>query len=58
MQRAERYQTDLLKRGVLVIPVIFGASQKTQTKPKGFGNTRPAASVPSVGVRQVLHIGS
>ncbi|KAK3164352.1 hypothetical protein QOZ80_1AG0016450 [Eleusine coracana subsp. coracana] len=49
MQRAERYRTELLKRGVLLIPVIFGASQKTQTKRKGFGNTRPAASVPSVG---------
>lgn len=48
-QRAERYRTELLKRGVLLIPVIFGASEKAQTKPKGFGTTRSAASVPSVG---------
>ncbi|KAL6626201.1 hypothetical protein ACP70R_029927 [Stipagrostis hirtigluma subsp. patula] len=57
MQRAERYRTELLKRGVLLIPVIFGASQKAQSKPRGFGNTRSAASVPSVGVRAVLPIG-
>jgi hypothetical protein len=50
MQRAERYRTELLKRGVLLIPVIFGASQKVQIKPKGFGTTRSAASAPSVGV--------
>ncbi|XP_062198551.1 protein LOW PSII ACCUMULATION 1, chloroplastic [Phragmites australis] len=47
MQRAERYRTELLKRGVLLIPVIFGASQNAQTKPRGFGNRRSAASVPS-----------
>ncbi|VAH58075.1 hypothetical protein VPH35_043275 [Triticum aestivum] len=49
MQRAERYRTDLLKRGVLLIPVIFGASLKVQGKPKGFGTTRSAASAPSIG---------
>ncbi|KAL6615333.1 hypothetical protein ACP70R_037603 [Stipagrostis hirtigluma subsp. patula] len=49
LQRAERYRTELLKRGVLLIPVIFGASQKAQSKPRGFGNTRSAPSVPSVG---------
>ncbi|KAE8780351.1 protein LOW PSII ACCUMULATION 1, chloroplastic [Hordeum vulgare] len=49
MQRAERYRTELLKRGVLLIPVIFGASQKVQGKPKGFGTTRSAASAPSIG---------
>ncbi|KAG0537680.1 hypothetical protein BDA96_03G169500 [Sorghum bicolor] len=49
LQRAERYRTELLKRGVLLIPVIFGASQKDQTKPRGFGTRRAAASVPSVG---------
>ncbi|CAM0881201.1 unnamed protein product [Alopecurus aequalis] len=49
MQRAERYRTELLKRGVLLIPVIFGASQKAQIKPKGFGTTRSAASAPSIG---------
>ncbi|KAJ1274447.1 hypothetical protein BS78_05G062300 [Paspalum vaginatum] len=49
MQRAERYRTELLKRGVLLIPVIFGASRKDQTKPRGFGTRRASASVPSVG---------
>ncbi|CAO2208148.1 unnamed protein product [Urochloa humidicola] len=49
MQRAERYRTELLKRGVLLIPVIFGASQKDQAKPRGFGARRAAASVPLVG---------
>uniref|UniRef100_A0A0E0MW61 Uncharacterized protein n=1 Tax=Oryza rufipogon TaxID=4529 RepID=A0A0E0MW61_ORYRU len=49
MQRAERYRTELLKRGVLLIPVIFGASQKAQSKPRGFGSSRSAASAPSVG---------
>lgn len=49
MQRAERYRTELLKRGVLLIPVIFGASLKVQGKPKGFGTTRSAASAPSIG---------
>lgn len=48
MQRAERYRTELLKRGVLLIPVIFGASQKAQIKPKGFGTTRSVASAPSI----------
>lgn len=37
LQRAERYRTELLKRGVLLIPVIFGASQKDQTKPGVLG---------------------
>ncbi|WVZ71168.1 hypothetical protein U9M48_019787, partial [Paspalum notatum var. saurae] len=49
MQRAERYRTELLKRSVLLIPVIFGASQKDQTKPRGLGTRRASASVPSVG---------
>ncbi|RLM93776.1 protein LOW PSII ACCUMULATION 1, chloroplastic [Panicum miliaceum] len=49
LQRAERYRTELLKRGVLLIPVIFGASKKDQTKPRGFGTRRAAASAPSVG---------
>jgi hypothetical protein len=56
MQRAERYRTELLKRGVLLIPVIFGASQKAQSKPRGFGSSRSAASAPSVGVRLNLHV--
>ncbi|KAI3887328.1 hypothetical protein MKX03_002732 [Papaver bracteatum] len=37
IQRAERFRMELLKRGVILVPVIFGEGKKLQIEKKGFG---------------------
>ncbi|XP_058076189.1 protein LOW PSII ACCUMULATION 1, chloroplastic [Magnolia sinica] len=51
MQKAERFRTELLKRGVLLIPVIWGEGRKPPIEErKGFGApAKAAASLPSIG---------
>lgn len=52
IQKAERYRTELLRRGVLLVPVIWVESREPQLEKKGFGLPRKAAaSLPSIGVR-------
>lgn len=52
MQRAERFRTELLKRGVLLVPVIWGEGRETKIEKKGFGlQPKAAESLPSIGVR-------
>lgn len=51
MQKAERFRTELVKRGVLLVPVIWGAHTKVSDEKKGFGLPMKAAiSLPSIGV--------
>ncbi|KAL8167734.1 hypothetical protein V2J09_009233 [Rumex salicifolius] len=50
MQKAERFRTELLKRGVLLVPVIWGESKQLQMEKKGFGMAeRAPANLPSIG---------
>lgn len=55
MQKAERFRTELLRRGVLLIPVVWGEVREPEVQKKGFGVPRKAAaSLPSVGVRSFV----
>ncbi|GMQ00046.1 hypothetical protein CsSME_00047288 [Camellia sinensis var. sinensis] len=51
IQKAERFRTELLRRGVLLVPVIWGEGSKApQMDKKGFGTpSKAAASLPSIG---------
>ncbi|KAL4603606.1 hypothetical protein ACB092_10G136200 [Castanea dentata] len=50
IQKAERFRTDLLRRGVLLVPVIWGQGTAAQVEKKGFGVPRKAAdALPSIG---------
>lgn len=50
MEKAERFRTELLKRGVLLIPVIWGDYSKSSVEKKGFGvPAKSASSLPSIG---------
>lgn len=50
MQKAERFRTELLRRGVLLVPVIWGAGRAAPVEKKGFGVPQKApASLPSIG---------
>jgi hypothetical protein len=52
LEKAERFRTELLRRGVLLIPVIWGSEKKEPVQKKGFGVPRNASVyLPSVGVR-------
>ncbi|KAL8232794.1 hypothetical protein R6Q57_002572 [Mikania cordata] len=49
IQKAERFRTDLLNRGVILVPVICGEKDSLIEK-RGFGGSKKAASsLPSVG---------
>ncbi|XP_076892259.1 protein LOW PSII ACCUMULATION 1, chloroplastic [Bidens hawaiensis] len=49
IQKAERFRTDLLDRGVILVPVIWGEKDSIIEK-RGFGGPKKAAaSLPSVG---------
>ncbi|KAF6142649.1 hypothetical protein GIB67_015135 [Kingdonia uniflora] len=50
IKKAERFRTDLLKRGVLLVPVIWGEDRKPVMERKGFGlSAKAATSLPSIG---------
>lgn len=52
LQKAERFRTELLRRGVLLVPVIWGEGRAPQIEKKGFGlPPKTAAALPSIGVR-------
>lgn len=59
MQKADRFRTELLRRGVLLVPVVWG-ERKTQEveKKRGFGASSKAAatSLPSIGVTKRLYM--
>lgn len=55
MKNAERFRTELLKRGVLLVPVVWGEGRETKIEKKGFGLSKKAvASLPSIGVRLMI----
>ncbi|ONK78658.1 uncharacterized protein A4U43_C02F21100 [Asparagus officinalis] len=50
IQRAERFRTELVNRGVLLVPVIWGDYKKAPIEKKGFGfPSKTATSLPSIG---------
>ncbi|KAK7396876.1 hypothetical protein VNO78_18038 [Psophocarpus tetragonolobus] len=50
MQRAERFRAELLGRGVLLVPVIWGEGRETKIEKKGFGlQPKAAEALPSIG---------
>ncbi|KAL8149078.1 protein LOW PSII ACCUMULATION 1, chloroplastic [Apium graveolens] len=49
IRKAERYRTELLRRGVLLVPVIWGESSAPILEKKGFGIKKAPASLPSIG---------
>lgn len=50
LQKADRFRTDLLRRGVLLVPVMWVEGRETMGEKKGFGgNAKAAASLPSIG---------
>ncbi|XP_050238604.1 protein LOW PSII ACCUMULATION 1, chloroplastic [Mercurialis annua] len=50
MRKAERFRTDLLNRGVLLVPVILGSGREPEMQKKGFGvSEKAAAALPSLG---------
>ena len=53
MQKADRFRTELLRRGVLLVPVVWGERKTPEVeKKRGFGASSKAAatSLPSIGV--------
>lgn len=50
LRKAERFRTDLLRRGVLLVPVIWGEGRETKIEKKGFGlQPKAAEALPSIG---------
>ncbi|GFP85618.1 protein low psii accumulation 1 chloroplastic [Phtheirospermum japonicum] len=51
MRKAERFRTELLKRGVILVPVVWGQGREPQIEKKGFGlsSKATASSLPSIG---------
>ena len=57
LQKAERCRTELLRRGVLLVPVIWGQNSDKPAEKKGFGlSPKAAASLPSLGVRKDVFV--
>lgn len=61
MQKADRFRTELLRRGVLLVPVVWGErkTQEIDKKKKGFGassSKAAATSLPSIGVTERFSI--
>lgn len=42
IQRAEKYRSDLIKRGVLLVPLIWSSTKEEITKKRGFGTSGKA----------------
>ncbi|XP_039126717.1 protein LOW PSII ACCUMULATION 1, chloroplastic isoform X1 [Dioscorea cayenensis subsp. rotundata] len=50
IEKAERFRTELVKRGVILAPVIWGENRKASLERKGFGlPAKAATSLPSIG---------
>ncbi|KAG8389470.1 hypothetical protein BUALT_Bualt02G0232700 [Buddleja alternifolia] len=50
MRKAERFRTELVRRGVILVPVVWGEGREPQVERKGFGRSpKAAASLPSIG---------
>ncbi|KEH24373.1 TPR repeat protein [Medicago truncatula] len=56
LRKAERFRTDLLRRGVLLVPVIWGEGRETKIEKKGFGlQPKAAEALPSIGILRSEH---
>ncbi|EYU46691.1 hypothetical protein MIMGU_mgv1a006096mg [Erythranthe guttata] len=52
MRKGERFRAELLRRGIILVPVVWGEGRAPQVEKKGFGSSpKAAASLPSIGVR-------
>lgn len=52
LRKAESFRTELLRRGVLLVPVIWGEGREPKVEKKGFGlQPKAAEALPSIGVR-------
>ncbi|KAL8530894.1 hypothetical protein ACS0TY_007792 [Phlomoides rotata] len=49
MRKAERFRTELLRRGVIIVPVVWGEDREPKAEKKGFGLSKGSASLPSIG---------
>ncbi|KAJ0980664.1 hypothetical protein J5N97_008919 [Dioscorea zingiberensis] len=50
IEKAERFRTELVKRGVILVPVIWGENKQASLERKGFGlPAKAATSLPSIG---------
>ncbi|KAM1344154.1 hypothetical protein ACFX2F_008267 [Malus domestica] len=50
IQQAAKFRTELLRRGVLLVPVIWDEVRAPQIEKKGFGSpSKAAAALPSIG---------
>ncbi|KAK4418151.1 protein LOW PSII ACCUMULATION 1, chloroplastic [Sesamum alatum] len=50
MRKAERFRAELLRRGVILVPVVWGEGREPQVERKGFGlSPKATASLPSIG---------
>ncbi|KAL3644780.1 Protein LOW PSII ACCUMULATION 1, chloroplastic [Castilleja foliolosa] len=51
IRKAERFRTELLKRQVILVPVVWGKGREPQIEKKGFGlsSKATASSLPSIG---------
>ncbi|KAK9281680.1 hypothetical protein L1049_004584 [Liquidambar formosana] len=50
IQKAESFRTELLRRGVLLVPVIWGEGRTPEMEKKGFGvPSKATAALPSIG---------
>ncbi|XP_073158833.1 protein LOW PSII ACCUMULATION 1, chloroplastic isoform X2 [Henckelia pumila] len=50
LKKAERFRTELLSRGVILVPVIWGEGKEPKIAKKGFGlSPKAGASLPSIG---------
>ncbi|KAL0435859.1 UNVERIFIED_CONTAM: protein LOW PSII ACCUMULATION 1, chloroplastic [Sesamum radiatum] len=50
MRKADRFRTELLRRGVILVPVVWGQGREPQVERKGFGlSPKATASLPSIG---------
>lgn len=50
IEKAERFRTELVKRGVILVPVIWGENRPASLERKGFGlPVKAATSLPSIG---------
>lgn len=59
MQKADRFRTELLRRGVLLVPVVWGERKTPDVEKKGFGSSSKAAtSLPSIGVTKRFCLGT
>lgn len=55
LQKAERFRSELLRRGVLLVPVIWGQNNEKKVEKKGFGlSPKAVASLPSIGVNKIV----